>query len=1022
MRLKYNFVLYLCFFLSGVAGLIYEIVWAKYLTLILGNTAYAHTLVLATFMTGLTLGSFLLGKFADRVKNRLSFFAWVEIGIALFCVFTPNLFVFSRNIYLAAAKNLSQFPVLIVITKFIISALIMLPPTILMGGTLPILSRFMIKALSVRGKIVARLYYLNSFGAVAGTIWAGFYLIYSFGLEFSIFIAVFINFFVGGAAIILNLLYRNISKKPRPFEKTPPQELSSVYQYVFTDKTVNIAKTGIFVSGFAAMLYEIVWIRLLSLILGSSTYSFSLMLAAFISGITLGSFLISRLMPKEKFTFFVFGICEILIGISLICTLPFYEKLPFIFSKLAAIFVRTPQTFPLYAGLKFLLSFTVMFIPTMFMGMTLPLVSKIASSKLQTLGKNIGSVFAANTSGNIAGAFATGLFIIPLIGLKYTLELGIIINLLLGMIVLFLDNSFKLKQKLICSFLVVCIFTSYKILVPDWNMAYFSTQAFRYPRNIKETFNDFSQEIKENNILFYQDGLNASVAVMHVVSASREERILFINGKPDASTGADMPTQILSAHLPLLLKPAAKDVLVVGLGSGVTCGSALLHPIKNLDLIEISRTVVEANKCFSSYNYNALRDARLNLHLEDAKTFLLRTDKKYDVIISEPSNPWISGIGALFSQEFYQECYNHLNKRGIMLQWVQTYEMNNETFALILQTFFSVFPHVSLWTTGIYDIFIIGSREEFTPDFIEMEKRLAEENITHDLFRIKVNDIFTLLSLQLSSSKSIAKLIPKNAAAVNSDYFPSLDYQAPLGLYTKISVSEKFIKMFDERKLPLENSVLLIKNYLGSAQINYNNLKNLYTYLHENPAYNNHFLISLVKKWHTKYPEDEQAALAFCSYNIEGLETSIRILKKLIFTDKKIEHIEQYAALAMNRYHTLQSFLLPEVFTETVENIKTCVDLSLDKKARFYYFLGKIYLSINDDKNALNFFNQAEKLITTKNAAKAQGINYEKFLADIAVTQLNCGNKAKARAYAKKILQRNKNHPRAAYIIEISGD
>lgn len=1016
---KINIILYISFLLSGISGLIYEVLWAKYLSLIFGNTTYAHTLVLATFMGGLALGSFVLGRLADRVKNKLAFYAWVEMGIALFCVFTPYLFPLSKGIYLAAAKNLSLNPVGIITVKFIIGAFILLPPTILMGGTLPILSKFMIQSLAVRGRVVARLYYINSLGAVIGTLWAGFYLIYHFGLQVSVIIAALINLLIGVTVLFLKNFYKEaLSRLPAQKEgeifKSKDAELGK--GEVFPARVVNISLVGIFLSGFVAMLYEIVWIRLLSTILGSSTYSFSLMLAAFISGITIGSFLISKFMPRPKFTFLFFGLCEIFIGISLIFSLPFYEKLPFLFLKLSGIFARTPQTFLFYSTTKFLLSFLVMLPPTVFLGMTLPLVSKIASRRLGFLGRKIGSVFAFNMAGDILGALVTGLALIPMLGLKQTLELGIAINLFLGIIILSADKIFALKRKLAFASICCLIFIGYKLIIPDWNKVYFNAQLFRGKVNPAMTFNQFSDVFKEREIIFYKDGLDITVSVGKI----KEVLTLFVNGKADASTGGDMPTQILCAQLPLILKPQAKDVLIVGLGSGVTCGSALLHPLENLDLIEISSSVVEANKYFSKFNYNALQDKRLHLYLEDAKTFLQRTEKRYDLIINEPSNPWLSGIGTLFSIEFFSDCLNRLKKDGLMIQWVQSYEMDEETFEIIFRTFCSVFPEVTVWGTGVNDILIIGTKEKLGLDFSESEKRTAQKSIRQDLSRIELNGLFTLLSLQLASGKDVKDPLTM-VGGVNSDYFPILDYRAPLALYTKSSV-RNFITNLDERSLPLEKNNLFIKNYLKYHRIDYDDLRNLFKYVSKQSVYNRNLLLALVKKWYKEYPEDREATLAYTLYNRDSLENAILTLEGLVLRDRRFEHLDRYASLQMKRYLGLRSFLLPEIFPDIVEKLKMCINLSEDKKAKFYYLLGRVFFENKDYRDAVSCYRQAQRLIESKKEdAESQGLNYIVLLSEIGITYFKNGDLDKASEYAKKVLVLDKNNFLAKSIIKVIG-
>jgi len=1014
------------FLLSGVSGLIYEVLWARYLSLIFGNTAYAHSLVLATFMGGLALGSYLLGRSADKVRDKLSFYAWIQIGIAAFCIFTPFLFVASKSIYLGAAKNLSLGPAGTTLVKFLIGAAIMLPPTILMGGTLPILSKFMIQSLFKRGKTVARLYCINSLGAVFGTLLAGFYLIYHFGLRHAITVAAAINVLAGGIILLLRYFYKktpqrlSAQEESLPDEKQEeslPEEGKKPYEAeIYPPRIINVSLIGIFLSGFAAMLYEVVWIRLLSIVLGSSTYSFSLMLAAFISGITIGSFLISKFMPREKRSYFFFGLCEICIALTLIFTLPFYEKLPFLFMKLSEIFSRKPETFIFYSAIEFFLCFLVMLPPTVFLGMTLPLVSEIASARLKVLGRKIGSVFALNTAGNILGALVTGLILISVLGLKSTLEVGIAINLLVGAVIVFTDKTFSFKKSF--AFVSACylVFFGYKMIVPDWNKAWFTQQIFR-KMDWQGSYKDFSEEMRttRDRILYYKDGVDATVAIVKWPLYLT----LYVNGKADASTsGGDLLTQVMLAQLPMILKPRAEDLLVVGLGSGITCGSALLHPIENLDVIEISRSVVDANKHFASFNNNALQDERLHLYVEDAKTFLQKTKKEYDVIISEPSNPWMSGIGSLFSVEFFGDCSRHLKDDGLMIQWVQGYEIDNETFEMVVRTFHSAFPQVQVWTAGTTDVLLVGSKAKIAPDLNESEKRMAQDKIKGDLSKLEVNDLFTLLNMQVTSADSLRSSIEVKGR-VHSDYFPVLDYRAPVALYTH-SVLRLSEVVLDERRNTLADGKLLLDTYLKDHKIDCDNLRNLYRHFSKYKVNNKELLISLAVKWYREYPEDENAALAYASHNIDSLENSIRLLEKLIVEDKKLEYLDSYAATAVKKYNILRASFFPEALSDVLEKLEVCISLSEDKKAKFYYFAGRIYFDREDFKSALVCYLRGEKSIVLKESTKLGKKDYLNLLDNISVAYFKAGYPDKALEYAERILELDKDNARAKLLIAVA--
>ncbi|MDO8804762.1 MAG: fused MFS/spermidine synthase [Elusimicrobiota bacterium] len=997
-----NIAVFLCFLLSGISGLIYEVVWAKYLVLIFGSTTYAHILVLTTFMGGLALGNLLFGRFADKVKDPLKLYAWLEMGIALFCVFTPGLFMLLRDFYLFAAGNYNLNPFTILMIRFVIGVFIMLIPTVLMGGTLPTLSKYMVKSLFMRGETVARLYYVNSCGAVAGTIFAGFYLIYHFGLEFSVSVAAIINFIAGGTIFVLKeLVDRGAIKAPGESRESSSvdeacykKDVGSVY----SARIIHIALAGIFLSGVAAMLYEVVWIRLLALILGSYTYSFSLMLAAFISGITIGSFLISRFMPLDRFAFLYFGLCQIFIALALILSIPFYEKLPLLFLAITKIFARTPGTFMFFEAGKFLLCFTVMLLPTVFLGMTLPLVGKITADKLELLGKNIGGVFAFNTAGNILGALITGLMFIPAFGLKQTLEIGILINLTLGSIVILTDRTLTRKYGVIIVSFCCLAFTGYMTFVPQWHKSCLTAQLFRGHGQAVE----YLAGNHESEFLFYEDGLEATVAV----SKSRNgELSLFVNGKVDASSGVDMLMQILLAQIPLILKPDAKDALVLGLGSGVSCGSALLHPIENLDVVEISNSVVKGSKYFSRFNYNALADKRAHLYVEDAKTFIRRAGRKYDLVLSEPSNPWMAGVAGLFSVEYFKDCSDSLKDDGLMVQWVQAYETDDDTFKIVLNTFHSVFPQVTVWNIGM-DTILIGSRKKIIPDFTESERVVKLKPIKDELARIKIHDLFTLLSLQLCSTGNL-EILTGMGGTVNSDYYPVLEYRAPISLYAGSTAMQSVLKL-DERKFSLSKTELLLSNYLENHKITEGNLRSLFTFIEENKAIPKSLLSSVVQKWIKEYPRDPEALAGYARYNIESLERGRTVLENLIKKNNNFKYLKQYAELQLKKNSTIMSFLNPEVFGETVNGLRMCIGLSKDRKAYFYYLLGKLYFENRDYRDAVNSYAEAEKLIRSEEDAGLQGLDYTVFLEDLGVAYLSAGDLAKGFEYFQKARFRKK--------------
>ncbi len=511
-------VILLCFLISGVAGLIYEVVWAKYLSFFLGNTVQAHTTVLATFMGGLALGNYLFGRLADRVKSRLGLYGWLEIGIGICGVLFPLFLSILTPLYVSLAHDLRLSPASLSLLKLFLSLLSLLLPTTLMGGTLPVLSRYLVHSLKEIEVKVAQLYTLNSFGAVVGSLLTGFFLIREFGLDLSLTIAAALNLFVGLIALLLRKKESWGQDRKEDKDKVPVSGLyppPGPYETPYPPFQIQAAILGIFLSGFAAMVYEIAWIRLLSLVLGSSTYSFSLMLAAFISGLTLGSLLISTRFFSRFDPYLLFGLAEIGIALSAIFTFPLYERLPYYFLGLTGILVRLPHTFWLYGFLQFCLCFFLMLLPTLFFGMTLPLVSRISSRHLTNLGREVGGVFAANTVGTVLGVTLSGLLLLPALGIKGLLEVGVALNLVIGILTLAGEQSWGWRKKAAAGTFACFFFFLYLIAFPRWDLNVLSGGQFRWRSfYLDESYAEFKRRWKDEQILYYHDGPNGTVTVI----------------------------------------------------------------------------------------------------------------------------------------------------------------------------------------------------------------------------------------------------------------------------------------------------------------------------------------------------------------------------------------------------------------------------------------------------------------------------------------------------------------------------
>ena len=432
-------------------------------------------------------------------------------------------------------------------------------------------------------------------------------------------------------------------------------------------------------------------------------------------------------------------------------------------------------------------------------------------------------------------------------------------------------------------------------------------------------------------------------------------------------------------------------------------------------LAEISSSVIKAARFFQEVNHNAMKDPRLHLYVEDAKMLLEREDKKYDIIISEPSNPWIKGIAGLFSIEYFKCCKEHLNEDGIMVQWLQTYESDDSTFKMIVRTLRTVFPEVSIWSTGENDVLLIGSNKRIEPDLKKSSERIALASVREDIARVKVNDLFTFFGMQIASGDGVRNMIDPEGP-VNSDYFPVLEYQAPVNLFTGASVNATgFIDDIDERRGALDKSGLFLAAYMNNKKTGSDEYRNLYNLIaNNNLDYNMTLAPVLAHKWHTEYPSDSEGAIAYARFNIENIDNGIKEFEKIIIRDKSFAALKRYCNLLVLRYKIMRSFLMPEVASSTIEKLGSCIGMSEEKTKPFFYDqLAWVYLKERDYKKSGDNYLKADALIRTREDAALNGINRLDLLCDISFASLKCGDLINALAYAKKALGMDSNNIRA---------
>ena len=466
-----------------------------------------------------------------------------------------------------------------------------------------------------------------------------------------------------------------------------------------------------------------------------------------------------------------YGLNQIIIGLSSLSIIPLFARIPF---ANRWVYENWGQQFDLMQVANFLTIFGLLFIPTFFMGAQFPIVIKITATKLATVGESVGRTYACNTFGTIIGSFLAGFVFIPLLGLQTTILTAVFLNILLGMALLIFGAQLSFNWKM---YFLPGVFIVYLLVanaLDPWDKSVISSGSFMPYRigDLKEA------ELKKNKILFFKEGMHTTVTTELSTSGNI---FLRVNGKTDASLALDMRTQLLSGYLPMLFHINPKSALVIGQGSGITLGAVEQFPVDKINLVEISPAVIEGSRFFDPFNHDALNDKRLTVLLEDGRNHIALSNNTYDVIVSEPSNPWISGVGALFTVDFFELLKKRLNPGGLACIWVHT-NMSPDNFKSIVHSFTDKFPFVTMWESIAGDDYLlIGSEEEYGLSFEKAQKYLANEITGKDFAGIGIRNVPDLISLMIMSHEKLVEF--SKDAPLHTDDNSLLEFNAPEYVY-----------------------------------------------------------------------------------------------------------------------------------------------------------------------------------------------------------------------------------------------
>jgi len=789
-------VVYLMFSLSGAAALIYEVIWVRSLSLVFGGTHLAVTTVLSVFMGGLALGSYIIGRRVDALKRPLQFYGILELGIAFFAIVFIVLMKVYPSVYILLARGGEASKLYLTVIRILFAFIALIVPTTLMGGTLPVLVRFVSGRFSNVDTRLSLLYGFNTLGAVTGAASAAFILLQFYSVSSAFHTAITLNVTIG---IVCILLQRSVSAGISPADSEGTGDERSVRETfggpaaggpdVINPFSLRLVLWGIGVSGFCALGYEVLWTRILTLTVGTSVYGFSVMLIAFLTGIAVGSksyglfrrvFRLNEKGLPSKVT--GFGIIQCIIGISALIVSLHIRDLPvhstnlrYFYSSLGLNVFNARQ----WANLT--LAFSYMMVPAFFMGLAFPFAGAVNAWHRKKVGHAVGDVLAYNTLGALLGSAVSGYVLIYVFGIERSLQLLTIINMGFGLLVLFSVRNIRILNWAIAGLTIVALL----FLAVDtnalrmWDMRFFAIFQNNQPEAYDTPYKK-QDAIENTEVLFYHEGIDSTISAIKVKGGNQG---VLVNGKTVASASlGDRQCQLTLGHLPMLLHKDPRKVLVIGLGTGMTLGAVSIHPeVEELIAAEIEPNVLGATRTFGKYNNHVLDNPKLRIVFNDGRNYLMTTRRKFDVITADPIHPWTQGSGYLYTAEYFKLASEHLLPGGTMGQWLPIYELSVDDLKSVLLTFSQSFKYTMTWLTA-HDAELIGSNSPIIIDEEELQKRISYPPILKDLKPVMMGSAADFLSYFLMATDRMKAF--SKGGIINTDDNLYLEYSTPHSLGT----------------------------------------------------------------------------------------------------------------------------------------------------------------------------------------------------------------------------------------------
>lgn len=760
--------LYAVFFVSGFCGLIYESIWTHYLKLLLGHAAYAQAVVLVVFIGGLAIGAWLTGRISERIHRPILWYAAVEALVAVMA------FAFQRVFETSSAWAVSDFlPTMCgqpgpCGAAWLPAAALILPPSILLGTTFPLMSAGVMRMGVQPGRGLSLLYFLNSAGAALGILASGFILIPAFGLPGTILLAGTGNVLV---AIAAYAAAGGVKGARGQAAAAAPAQRGSELRLLLMVAAIT---------GLSSFIYEVVWIRMLTLVLGAATHSFELMLATFILGLAIGAWWIRDRIDRSADALRLLAAIQVLMGLLAVATLPLYALCYDAMAWTLRALSRSPESYIVFNLVSATLASIVMLPATICAGMTLPLVTAILLRRGYGE-RQVGQVYGVNTLGAMAGVLLATQLLIPLAGLKWALAAGAAIDVVLGFAIWravrgsqrpaserpWHSPSWVLPASAVGALGALVILPMVTPLGPER----YASGVFRHGQARVNT--------NQDTVVFHRDGKTATVTVKETRAGMRS---LLTNGKSDGAThpkgslrSIDDNTTVLLGALGPAHHPQARRAAVIGMGTGTTTAVLLASPaIEHVDTIEIEPVIVEAAQLFRPRTDAVYTDARSRIIIDDARAHFSKTRARYDLVVSEPSNPWVSGVSGLFTVEFYQHVSRHLADDGHFVQWLHLYEASPELVASIMNAFGMVFPEFKAYATNPSDIALVARKDGQVPA-LQFEPLAKMPALLRELASVGIHNPALLAAHDIGRIGATRLLVGSYGAPANSDYFPYVD-------------------------------------------------------------------------------------------------------------------------------------------------------------------------------------------------------------------------------------------------------